>query len=145
LSESRRILAIDFGERRVGIAVSDPTNLIAQGLPTLDNDPTLFSRLRSVVSKYHIGRIVVGMPYTLKGEMGPKAQEVLEFVSRLRKEVTVEVCTWDERFTSSLARDAIRQMGTKQMARRKKEKVDQMAATLLLQSYLDSLPREKRP
>lgn len=134
-----RILAIDYGERRVGISISDPMTLIACGLTTLQNDSSLVNHLCSLIKEYDIRKIIVGMPYTLKGEIGKKGQEVMEFVSKLKQEVDVPVTMWDERFTSKMAQQAIREMGIGRMARRKKERVDQMASTLLLQSYLDSL------
>jgi putative Holliday junction resolvase len=139
LRDSKRILAIDFGDRRLGIAVSDPTNLIAQGVTTLLNDSTLFDRLRALVSEYRVGTILVGIPYTLKGEVGQKAREINRFVSELRREVVVSVVTWDERFTTKLAHEAMIQMGIKKKNRRRKENVDRLASVLLLQSYLDSL------
>ena len=114
-------------------------NILARGLSTLYNDPTLFDNLRALIQEHTIGMILVGMPYTLKGKMGPKGNEVLQFIRQLQGEVSVAVTTWDERFTSRLARAAIKEKGTKKMERRLKEKVDQMASTLLLQSYLDSL------
>jgi putative Holliday junction resolvase len=137
LENPKRILAIDYGSRRLGIAISDPMNIIAQGLPTLENDRRVYEQLRVIVREQPIGCIVVGMPYNLKGELGMKAKEVEQFVERLRTEVGVPVTTWDERFTSKLAESAIREMGTKKMKRRRKGAVDRMASVLLLQSYLD--------
>ncbi|MGA9363061.1 MAG: Holliday junction resolvase RuvX [Bacteroidota bacterium] len=137
LQNPKRILAIDYGSRRLGVAISDPMNIIAQGLPTLVNDQRVFEQLRVIIRDHPIGCIVVGMPYNLKGESGMKAKEVEEFIERLRTEVEVPVTTWDERFTSKLAQDAMREMGTKKMKRRRKGAVDQMASVLLLQSYLD--------
>lgn len=130
-------MAIDYGSRRLGIAISDPMNIIAQGLSTLDNDGTLYEQLRAIVVDHAIGSIVVGMPYNLRGGSGIKAKEVEEFVKRLRAELGVPVATWDERFTSKLAQSAIREMGTRKMKRQRKGVVDRMASVLLLQSYLD--------
>jgi putative Holliday junction resolvase len=137
LENPTRILAIDYGSRRLGIAISDPMNIIAQGLSTLDNDGTLYEHLRTIVAEHVISSIVVGMPYNLRGQSGTKAKEVERFVKRLRAELGIPVATWDERFTSKLAQTAIREMGTKKMKRERKGVVDQMASVLLLQSYLD--------
>jgi putative Holliday junction resolvase len=137
LQNSKRILAIDYGSRRLGVAMSDPMNIIAQGLPTLVNDQRVFEQLRATLRDHPISCIVVGMPYNLKGESGMKAKEVEEFVERLRTEVHVPVTTWDERFTSKLAQEAMREMGMKKRKRMKKGAVDQIASVLLLQSYLD--------
>lgn len=132
-----RILAIDYGSRRLGIAISDPMNIIAQGHSILNNDGTLYQQLRAIVAGHTVGRIIVGMPYSLKGELGTKAKEVEEFVKRLGPEVGIPVSTWDERFTSKLAQSVIREIGIKKMKRQRKGVVDKMAAVLLLQSYLD--------
>ncbi len=134
----KRILAIDYGTRRVGIAISDPMKLIAQGLPTLKNDENLFDNLRAIAKENDIERIIVAKPNTLKGEVGDKRKEVQEFIHRLENEVEIPDITWDERFTTRLAQSAIREMGTKKMQRRRKGRVDEMASRLLLQSYLDS-------
>lgn len=137
MQSPKRVLAIDYGSRRLGVAISDPMNIIAQGLPTLENDRALYEQLHVIVRDHPIGCIVVGMPYNLKGELGVKAKEVEEFIERLRTEVGIPVITWDERFTSKLAQSAMQEMGTKKMKRRRKGAVDQMASVLLLQSYLD--------
>jgi putative Holliday junction resolvase len=142
----KRILAIDYGSRRVGVAISDPMNIIAQGLPTLENNRELFKQLQRIVSDRAVVKIVVGMPLNLHGEKGVKAKEVDEFIERLRAEIGIPVTTWDERFTSKLAQGVIRDLGTKKMKRRAKGAVDKMASVLLLQSYLDSLnPRDSPP
>jgi putative Holliday junction resolvase len=142
----KRILAIDYGSRRVGVAISDPMSIIAQGLPTLENNRELFKQLQQIVSDHAVIRIVVGMPFNLHGEKGAKAQEVEEFIERLRAEIGIPVITWDERFTSKLAQGVIRELGTKKMKRRTKGVVDKMASMLLLQSYLDSLnPKDSPP
>jgi putative Holliday junction resolvase len=146
LEPPKRILAIDYGSRRVGVAISDPMNIIAQGLPTLENNRELFKQLQRIVSDRAVVKIVVGMPLNLHGEKGVKAKEVDEFIERLRAEIGIPVTTWDERFTSKLAQGVIRDLGTKKMKRRAKGAVDKMASVLLLQSYLDSLnPRDSPP
>lgn len=139
MKNSKRILAIDYGERRLGVAISDPLNIIARGLQTLDHDIRLFEKLRGLIAEHDVGSIVVGIPYTLKGEVGIKAKEVQDFIARLRREVHVPIRTWDERFTSKLAQNAMHEMGTKKKERQRKGNVDRLASTLLLQSYLDSL------
>jgi putative Holliday junction resolvase len=137
LQNPKRILAIDYGSRRLGVAISDPMNIIAQGLPTLNNDHQVYEHLQLIIRAHPVSCIVVGMPYNLRGESGMKAKEVEEFIERLRTEVEVPVTTWDERFTSKLAQNAMREMGTKKAKRERKGAVDQIASVLLLQSYLD--------
>jgi putative Holliday junction resolvase len=146
LEPPKRILAIDYGSRRVGVALSDPMNIIARGLPTLENNRELFKQLQKIVFDHDVAKIVVGMPFNLRGEKGFKAKEVDEFIEKLRAEIWIPVTTWDERFTSKLAQGVIRELGTKKMKRRTKGAVDKMASVLLLQSYLDSLnPRDSPP
>jgi putative Holliday junction resolvase len=141
----KRILAIDYGSRRVGVAISDPMNIVARGLPTLENNPQLFGELQKIVSDHVVGKIVVGMPYNLRGEKGAMAKEVEAFIEKLRDKIGIIVTSWDERFTSKQAQGAIRELGTKKMKRRAKGAVDRMASVLLLQSYLDSLNPRNSP
>lgn len=135
-------MGIDFGSRRVGISISDPLRIIAVSLETIGNTPALLPRIKELVEREDIGLVVVGMPFNLKGEKGVKGQEVERFVVRLRSHLAVEVVTWDERFTSTLAHSTMLQMGTKKKERRMdKGRIDAMAAAIMLQSYLDSRKR----
>jgi putative Holliday junction resolvase len=136
-----RILAIDFGERRIGLAVSDPLGITAQGLPTIDTRKTgdVFSHIKNIVTQRNVTKIVVGMPRNMNGSIGFKGEEVKRFMDRLARETGLEVIAWDERLTSVQSQRSMREMGTKQ---RKKEIVDRISATLLLQNYLDSAGKE---
>lgn len=139
LPEQSRIMGIDFGTRRIGIAVSDPLFIIAQSLTTLNNTTALFAQIRELAEQESVSLIVVGMPLNLKGEKGQKAEEVERFIERLRSHVAVDVVTWDERFTSSLAHSTMLNMGTKKKQRRNdKGRIDAMAAAIMLQGFLDS-------
>ncbi len=134
----KRILGIDFGSVRVGVAVSDPLRIIAQSVGTYANDQKLLDRITSVAREYDVGLIVVGMPFTLRGEKGMKAKEVDTFVDRLKQNLGVDVVTWDERFTSRMAHQTLIQMGTtKKQRRTNKGRIDAMASALILQSFLD--------
>ncbi|RMF65590.1 MAG: Holliday junction resolvase RuvX [Calditrichaeota bacterium] len=132
-----RILAIDFGEKRVGLALSDPTGVIAQGLPTIEyrGQRHLLSELGNIVRKYDVEKVVVGLPLTMKGERAAAAEKTEEFVAKLEATLAIPVETWDERLTSRLAERTMLACG--QSPSRKKSKVDEIAAMLLLQSYLD--------
>ena len=135
----RRIMGIDFGTRRVGIALSDPLQIIAQSLETMENAPLMISRIRDLVEREDVELVVVGMPFNLKGEKGQKGEEVERFLLQLRKQLPVDVVTWDERFTSTLAHSTMLQMGTKKKERQTdKGRIDAMAAAIMLQGYLDS-------
>lgn len=135
--ETGRTVGIDFGLRRVGVAVSDPAGRIAHGLDTvvtagLDDS---VAQVVDVAERYQARRIVVGLPYRMNGDEGDMAQWVHEFVRRLAKCVSAEVDTWDERLTSAEAQRAFTEMGYR--VKGNKKRLDQMAATLLLQSFLD--------
>jgi putative Holliday junction resolvase len=134
----KRILGIDFGNVRVGVAVSDPLRIIAQTVGTFQNNATILDELERLAKEYDVGLVVVGMPYTLKGEKGTKAEEVDKFISALKQKLSVDVVSLDERFTSRIAHQTLIQMGTtKKQRRTNKGRVDAMASALILQSFLD--------
>lgn len=142
MSEQKRVLGIDYGSKRIGVSVSDPLQIIAQALETIPNNSRTFEAIAEIVQREQVGCVVVGMPLNLKGEKAQKAQEVMEFMKQLQKMVEIEILTWDERFTSSLAHDTLLRMGTKKKERRvNKGRVDSMAAAIMLQSFLDSRKR----
>jgi len=138
----RRILGVDFGSARIGIAISDPLNIIARGLSVIQQGPDAIERIRALAAEHDVERIVVGMPFNLKGEKGVKALEVEAFIVRLRDLHVAEIIPWDERFTSSMAHDTLREMGVPQKKRRQKGLIDEMAAALILQGYLDAQTRQ---
>lgn len=137
-----RILALDMGEKRIGVAISDELGWTAQGLPTLkrqtkDRDTCAIA---NIVEEKCVTEIVVGMPVSLDGSLGKKAREVAGFVEDLKRRVKLPVKVWDERFTSVQAE---RVMLEADLSRKKrKKKIDQISAQLILQSYLDA---ESRP
>jgi putative Holliday junction resolvase len=137
--EKKRILGIDFGSRRIGLSVSDPLGIIATPYETLKNDELVWDRLREIVARESITVCVIGMPVTLKGEKASKAREVESFVEKLKNETGLEVVLWDERFTTSIAQQTIRQMNVKKKGRDSKNgSLDSMAAAIILQGFLDS-------
>lgn len=141
MSSNRRTLAIDYGERRIGLAISDELGIIASGIGTIDNDTTLLTRLVALVRERDVARIVVGLPLTLRGTEEKLAVTVHAFVEQLRTATETPVHLFDERFTSSLATQAIRDMGVGRKKRRDKRKIDEVAAVILLQGYLDACSR----
>lgn len=134
-------MGIDYGSVRVGIAVSDPLRIIARAIAVVPNTPSLYTELKRLTQEYEIEKIVVGMPFTLKGEKGQKALEVDEFISHLRGVVDLEIVTCDERFTSQTAHDTLLMMGVRKKQRQSKGRIDSMAAALILQEYLNSEQR----
>ena len=138
MSTMSRILAIDFGERRIGLALSDPLGITAQGLPTIDTRKIkdVFGFIGNLVTEKGVNKLVVGMPKNMNGSIGPKGEKVKRFMQKLARKAEVDIVAWDERLTSVQSLRSMKAMGTKQ---RKKEVTDRISATLILQSYLDSL------
>jgi putative pre-16S rRNA nuclease len=136
--EQGRVLGIDYGSVRIGMALTDPLRILASGAGTLENDLLAPERIATLVAAQEVRLIVVGIPYAPDGGKGEKAKEVDRFIERLRPLVQVPIETWDESFTSVNARNLLRTGGLKRKQRREKHRVDEMAARLLLQEYLDS-------
>ena len=134
-----RILALDHGTKRIGVAVSDELKVIAQPLEFIPAEPfaEFLARLKEILREKEVELILIGMPRNMNGSYGPAALKVQEFVAALRDAVTVPIQTWDERLTSAQAQRFLIQGRVRREKRR--EKVDKTAAAILLQSYLDSL------
>jgi putative Holliday junction resolvase len=132
-----RILALDHGSKRIGVAVSDETRTIAQPLEFIPAEPfaDFLARLRQLIREKEIGLILIGLPRNMDGSYGPAAFKVEAFVAALKDAVAVQIKTWDERLTSAQANRVLIQGGARRAKR--KEKVDKIAAAILLQSYLD--------
>lgn len=135
---SGRILGLDVGARRIGIAVSDPLGLTAQGLDTLHrkNRRGDFSELQQIVGQYEIREIVVGNPLRLSGTSGAQAEKMAAFAAQLRQSFALPVHLWDERLSTAEAHRLLDETGIS--AQRRKEVIDKMAAVLILQSFLDA-------
>lgn len=134
-----RILAIDYGKARTGLAVTDPMQLIANGLTTVETS-CLEAFILDYVGKEPVERIIIGRPTQMNGEDSENMRRITPFVNRLRKllpDVPVEYV--DERFTSVLAHRAMIDGGLHKKARQNKALVDEISATIILQSYMDSL------
>jgi putative Holliday junction resolvase len=136
-----RVLGLDYGERRIGIAVSDPTRTIAQPLPTIlrrrGRRPP-YVKIMEAVSEWAVQSIVIGLPVEISGEEGQPAADVRAFGEALGQRSDLPIEYWDERFRSVRAEREIARLGLSAKARRQKERVDAMAAMLILQSYLDA-------
>jgi putative Holliday junction resolvase len=133
-----RVLGLDLGARRIGVALSDEGGSLASGLPTLDSIGSRrdLNAVAALVRTHAAGAVVVGLPLLLDGSSGPQAAKVMAFVEGLRRRVRVPVVTWDERLTTVAAHDAMIEAGVRRERRR--GLVDQIAAVLILQGYLDS-------
>jgi putative Holliday junction resolvase len=135
-----RILAIDYGTKRIGIAISDELKMLAHPLEFIPAQPFdgFVERLRALLREKEVELMLVGMPRNMDGSYGPAALKVQEFVGVLKNLFTVPIQMVDERLTSVQAQRFLHEAGVK--TRDQKGKVDQMAATLILQGYLDNLP-----
>lgn len=138
-----RVLAIDFGTKRVGLAVSDALGLTAQGLPSLERTRLKddLRYIQQLVEEYSIERVLLGNPLSLSGKETAMSQHVAGFAKELRERLSCPLELWDERLTSAEAQRLLRSSGVGMEKRR--HAVDRVAATLLLQSYLDRQAFEK--
>lgn len=135
-----RILAIDYGKRRCGLAVTDELRLVGSPLETVDT-PRLLDFLRSYLNRNKVDIIVIGEPTTLRGEPSESARYIEPFIPRLRAILSeqVQITRYDERFTSAIAHQAMLDGGLRKMARRNKALIDRTAATIILNDYLQSI------
>jgi putative Holliday junction resolvase len=133
-----RVLAIDYGERRVGLALSNPETSFVSGLPTLDRRALkgggLTAAIAAVVAERQVDRVLLGVPYSLDGSIGPAAERVLAFRDRLHLVLQVPVEEWDERLTTEGARRRLQELGYSEKEMR--AKLDQLSAVLMLEQYL---------
>jgi len=136
-----RILALDHGTKRIGVAISDELKMIAQPLEFIPAEPfaNFLARLKEILREKQVELILLGMPRNMDGTYGPAALKVQGFAAALRGALTIPIETWDERLTSVQANRFLIEGGVRREKR--KEKVDKMAAAILLQSYLDSLAK----
>ena len=129
------ILALDFGRARIGAAISDELQLLAHPLETIPANEKAPSRIAEIVREKKVDHVVTGVPRQMNGQIGAAATEVLQFVEKLRAILPCPVVTWDERLTTVAAHRALRDAGKK--TRHTRGYVDQVAAQMILQGYLD--------
>jgi len=133
-------MGIDYGDSRIGIAISDALMYTAQGIETIKWNQSIrepLKRISQLVEEYKVKKIVVGFPKNMNGTVGPRGEKSIEFAELLKKTIDdIEVILWDERLTTVAANRTMREMGVKK--NNKKKLVDQIAAVYILQGYLDS-------
>ncbi|PJC48168.1 MAG: Holliday junction resolvase RuvX [Candidatus Omnitrophica bacterium CG_4_9_14_0_2_um_filter_42_8] len=139
-----RILALDFGEKRIGVAVSDSLNIIAQSVGTIErkgikND---LKKIAELVKEYEAGKMIVGLPLNMDGTEGKSASRAINFVNDLRKEIQIEVEMLDERLTTAQGERVFLEADMSRKKRR--QNLDKIAAQLILQNYLDSHVQKNR-
>ena len=130
----KRILALDVGNKRIGVAYSDPSGISITPIETIQNDERVFERIKRLVNELNIGEIVIGLPLTLRGEEGEQAKITRAFAEELKQFLPeVEIKFVDERFTTSLAEKHLAETTKKS---KRKKKLDSLSATYILQTYL---------
>ena len=141
LSDDSRVLALDWGEKRVGLAISDPLGLTAQGLPTMSrrNRQQDLNFLRGLVRRHRVALVLLGNPLQMNGTEGTQAGKMRLLATDLEQHLQIGVRLWDERLTSMEAHRVLEDAGV--MPSKRGQSVDRMAAVLLLQNFLDSQPR----
>jgi putative Holliday junction resolvase len=134
-----RILGLDIGDSRIGVAISDPVEIIATPLTviTRDDDNTAIAAIIHLVGQYDVKRIVIGLPYSLDGSIGRQANKVKDFVDKLSQSTSARIELRDERLSTVAAERLLRGAGNKKA--RKRSHLDAAAAAFILQGYLDSL------
>ncbi len=137
-----RVLALDYGRRRLGMAISDPRGITARGIPTAQvrSREGAVAAASKAADEHQAGEIVIGIPLNMDGTSGPMAAEVEDFASKLERMTGLPVRRWDERLTSVEANRTLQEMGVRTKGR--KGDVDRMSAILILQGYLSSKDRE---
>lgn len=136
-----RILGLDIGDRTIGVAISDPLGFTAQGITTIRRKSEAYDleEIKKICDEYEVDTIVSGLPKNMNGTLGPQSEKVLEFCDLIKEHVNIEIKMWDERLTTVAA---TRAMLEADLSRSKRKKiVDKMAATYILQGYLDSLSK----
>ena len=135
----KRILAIDYGSKRIGLALSDPLFIFSYAYKTILNDSSLWTNLDLIVTEKQISRIILGVPYQENGQLSSNAPEIMKFKETLKKRYQLEIIEWDERYTSEMAREFILQNVPGKKKRRDKGLIDQGSASIILQEYLNSI------
>ncbi len=135
-----RVLALDVGERRVGVAVSDPSGTIARPLQAITRASRKedFAAIAALVAEHGVGLVVVGRPLSLDGTEGPQARRIARYMAALAEHLDVPVVAWDERYSTVSALEILRTHHPGRRARRDRGRIDATAAAVILQSYLDS-------
>ena len=133
--KNSRILALDYGTARIGVAISDPTQILASPLTTIENNAKSAKEIRKLIEENQVSTLVIGYPLNLKGKEEIAAEKVNAFIEKLALK-HIEIVRWDERFSSVTAMNLLQEAGVK--VRKDKGRIDRSAAAVILQNYLDS-------
>ena len=137
--QEKRFLAIDYGAKRIGIAITDPLMMFAYPLVTLANDGAFWSNFQKILSEYNVVKIILGYPLKESGEESKSSKMVLDFRDILEKKVKIPIELVDERYSSEIAKQRILESVVSKKKRRDKSLLDKNAASVILQDYLSSL------
>lgn len=137
----QRILAIDFGIKRIGLALTDPLLIFAYPYKTIANDASLWNNLSIIIKEQNVSRIILGQPLKENGEVNYFHNQWLAFKAKIETDYKLEVILWDERYTSSMAKEKIIQSVSKKSKRRDKSLIDMGAAAIILTEYLESIQK----
>lgn len=138
IMQHSRVMSIDYGKKRIGIALSDEMQIIASQSFVIQNSENAIAEILLQVKNNNVSKVVIGLPLTLKSKSSQMTEQVTEFAKKITEQSIIDVVFWDERLTSKMAIGAIQQLGLKKKKRQEKSKIDELAATFILQSYLDS-------
>jgi len=133
-----RIMSIDYGTVRIGIALSDPLQIIANPFKVIQNSgEVVFSEISSIIKSEKVGKIILGLPVNLEGNDTKKTIEVRNFFEKLKKRISIPIIYWDESYSSAEAEEMLKRMG--KSIKESRKVVDKFAASIILKSYLDSI------
>ncbi len=137
--EHSRVLGIDFGSKRIGLALSDPLRIFAYPYKTLNNDQNFWNDFKKIIEEKNVDKIILGYPMDDSGSKSEVAGKVEKFSKELSKKFKIEIIFWDERYTSVMAQEKILESVTKKSKRRNKGLLDSNSAAIILQEYLNTL------
>ena len=134
-----RLLGIDYGEKRIGLALSDPLQVIASPFKVLENNAQIYKEIAVIIDEYTVSLVVLGNPVNMKGQETASTLKVKEFKQKLEQHLSVPVTLWDERLSTKSATNALLQGNVRRDKR--KQVIDKIAAVFILQSYMDCRPK----
>ena len=135
--KEQRILSIDYGKKRIGIALSDPLFTFAYSFKTLVNDKNLWKNITEIINEKKVIKVILGLPNKERNK--ELVEKISKFKNEIEKRFKLEVITWDEEYTSAIAQERIMESVTKKKKRRDKGLIDRNSAAVILQEYLDGL------
>jgi putative holliday junction resolvase len=138
LDNENRIMGIDYGEKRIGIALSDPLLTFAYAFTTLSNDSTFLNKLYKIIEEKKINKIILGLPSDRFRSSKELSQKVLKLKSEIETKKKIEIVLWDEEYSSAIAKEKVIESVTKKSKRKRKDLLDSHSAAVILQEYLDS-------